>query len=337
MKRTGLGMAAVLATVFAGSAHAQLPDVELPPLPVPTPSLPAPTLPAPELPAPSLPSPSLPAPSLPAPELPVPSPTSPLPAPSAPAPSGTDQAPSGGADTAPPGTSQAPAPGARQGSGGGATGGRDSGAPDGGPAARSVPGTRRGAAGAAARGPAEGRAQRRDRRLRVAVRRFGGCLSSLPRRQRRVLRLRAGIGPAEPASRTRVADRLELSLRQVRRAERRGLRTLRRIGTRGCVEVDHGDAGSPAFAVMPPDAGHLAPGRPAGGTEARSGGVSGGGGGAGASGAAGVRGAADTRPAPPKLPGAAPDGSGELVLLALLGLVVALSLVITRRRPGTPG
>jgi hypothetical protein len=44
-----------------------------------------------------------------------------------------------------------------------------------------------------------------------------------------VLRLRAGVGPLRPAPRARVAQRLDLSVRQVRRAERRGVRALRRI------------------------------------------------------------------------------------------------------------
>lgn len=71
--------------------------------------------------------------------------------------------------------------------------------------------------------------------MRTTVTRYGGCLADLPTRQRRVLRLRAGIGPPPPASRTAVARRLDLPIAQVRRAERRGLRALRRAGQDGCV------------------------------------------------------------------------------------------------------
>jgi Sigma-70, region 4 len=70
--------------------------------------------------------------------------------------------------------------------------------------------------------------------MRRIVARYGGCLSALPARQRRVLRLRAGIGPREPASRATVARRLDLPMPAVRRAERRGLRRLVREGRAGC-------------------------------------------------------------------------------------------------------
>jgi hypothetical protein len=76
--------------------------------------------------------------------------------------------------------------------------------------------------------------RRADRQVRETVERFGGCLDVLTTREERVLRLRAGVGPAEPASRVRVADRLNLSVRQVRRVERRGVRALERAGRRGC-------------------------------------------------------------------------------------------------------
>ena len=90
--------------------------------------------------------------------------------------------------------------------------------------------------------PAQRRAvERADRRVRRAVVRYEGCLADLPVRQRRVLRLRAGIGPPPPASRTTVARRLDLEVAQVRRAERRGVRALRRVGREGCAVVSDGD------------------------------------------------------------------------------------------------
>jgi hypothetical protein len=90
------------------------------------------------------------------------------------------------------------------------------------------PGTRagtsaRGRRAAAAPAPRE----RRERRLRQTVARLRGCLDSIGATQRRVLVLRAGIGAAAPHSRTAVADRLDTTVRAVRRAERRGLRSLR--------------------------------------------------------------------------------------------------------------
>jgi hypothetical protein len=67
------------------------------------------------------------------------------------------------------------------------------------------------------------------------VLRLGGCLDALPARVRRVLVLRAGVGPARPHSRAGVARALGLSVRRVARLERRGLRTLRRLDrTTGC-------------------------------------------------------------------------------------------------------
>jgi hypothetical protein len=83
----------------------------------------------------------------------------------------------------PPGGSASPAPGA--------TGAGGSSAPS-----------------SSSRGAAESPAakvRRRDRALRRAVLRFQGCLSRVPRAERRVLTLRAGVGAAPTRSRTEVA------------------------------------------------------------------------------------------------------------------------------------
>jgi hypothetical protein len=53
-----------------------------------------------------------------------------------------------------------------------------------------------------------------------------GCLGQLPREQRRVLVLRAGVGPRPGLSRSQVARRLGLGVAQTRRIERRALRRL---------------------------------------------------------------------------------------------------------------
>jgi hypothetical protein len=96
--------------------------------------------------------------------------------------------------------------------------------------------------------PTRARSERRaDRRVRRLVARFGGCLQQLTVRQRRVLRLRAGLGPREPATRAAVARRLELPVARVRRAERRGLRALRSSAREGCGAASDGAGADPAL------------------------------------------------------------------------------------------
>jgi hypothetical protein len=69
--------------------------------------------------------------------------------------------------------------------------------------------------------------ERRERRLRRTVRRLSGCLDALATGSRRVLVLRAGLGAHGPLSRRAVAERLDATVPQVARDERRGLRDLR--------------------------------------------------------------------------------------------------------------
>jgi hypothetical protein len=96
--------------------------------------------------------------------------------------------------------------------------------------------------------PTRARSERRaDRRVRRLVARFGGCLQQLTVRQRRVLRLRAGLGPREPATRAAVARRLDLPVERVRRAERRGLRALRSNAREGCGAASDGAGADPAL------------------------------------------------------------------------------------------
>ena len=76
------------------------------------------------------------------------------------------------------------------------------------------------------------------------VARLGGCLSSVPAGQRRVLVLRTGSGPGEPLSRRAVAARLDATPRQVARAERRGVRHLRAAARNGGCGLEPAPAAS---------------------------------------------------------------------------------------------
>ena len=71
------------------------------------------------------------------------------------------------------------------------------------------------------------------RRLRRALEQYQGCLGALPPQGRRTLRLRAGIGPGQPASRRVVARRLGIPLTRALRVERSALRQLVSAGERG--------------------------------------------------------------------------------------------------------
>jgi hypothetical protein len=87
------------------------------------------------------------------------------------------------------------------------------------------------------------------------VRRLSGCLGELGAGQRRVLLLRAGIGPRPALTRAQVSRRLDASLVRVRRLERRGLQRLRafeRAG--GCGSAAGG------YSVMPSTGSFVGPG-----------------------------------------------------------------------------
>jgi Sigma-70, region 4 len=188
--------------------------------------------------------------------------------------------------------------------------------------------------------PARRRAFRRaDRKVRTIVDRYTGCLADLPTRQRRVLRLRAGVGPPPPASRTTVARRLDLGMAQVRRAERRGLRALRRAGQGGCAAPGSVDgfaggadsAGGEPATVLASDAIAAAMTRAGGGGDGGSsgsgpGGDAGSGSGSGkdsvangnGGGSGGVKGATAIRPAQR-------DGATDITLLLLFAILAGIA------------
>jgi DNA-binding CsgD family transcriptional regulator len=79
------------------------------------------------------------------------------------------------------------------------------------------------------------------RQLRALLARLRGCFYALPRRERRVLVLRAGLNGRRPHSRAEIARRLRMSPKNVGRVERRALRRLRRTArTDGCGSVTGG-------------------------------------------------------------------------------------------------
>ncbi|HTE63743.1 MAG TPA: hypothetical protein VK631_25520, partial [Solirubrobacteraceae bacterium] len=205
------------------SAVAQLPP--LPPVPTVTPPpLPQP-LPLPD--PPSLPVlPPLPVPVPDVPEVPAPAPDLPS-APAVPRIVPTPSVGGGGSGSPSSGGATDPADGGSADTGGGSAGaGRDT-AAAGGSGSTGSPAARRPRARSNGRppDPAERRV-RRDRRLRRTVERLSGCLDTLGTMQRRVLVLRAGVGPGDPQTRRAVAQRLDTTVRRVGRVERRGLRAL---------------------------------------------------------------------------------------------------------------
>jgi DNA-binding CsgD family transcriptional regulator len=97
------------------------------------------------------------------------------------------------------------------------------------------------------------------------VLRFHGCLASVPRSERRVLSLRAGVGRLRPHTRSEVARITHLRRARVITLERRGLRKLRALNRAGACQ----DAGAPTTAVTAaPGTGTPVP--PAGGSGQRS-------------------------------------------------------------------
>jgi hypothetical protein len=101
------------------------------------------------------------------------------------------------------------------------------------------------------------RVQRRERALRRDVLRLQGCLASVPRSERRVLALRAGVGRARPHTRTEVARITHLKRKRVVTLERRGLRRLRALGRAGACGVPTGS--TTTAAVMAPGMGTAQP------------------------------------------------------------------------------
>ena len=111
-----------------------------------------------------------------------------------------------------------------------------------------------------------GTPERRECELRKTVATASRCLSDLSPAQRRVLVLRAGVGPGPPRSRGGVAKRLKISTRRVIRLERTGLTRLRTLAKRGAcappaqtvtagVVAPAGASGANTTAALEPSAG----------------------------------------------------------------------------------
>jgi hypothetical protein len=188
-------------------------------------------------------------------------------------------------------------------------------------------GSTRAAAFASARSPQHTR-RVYERRLRSSVVRLQGCFYALSGLEHRVLSLRAGERRSRPA----VAKRLGLATARVGRAERSGLRSLRRAdratGCSAAAAIALGGAGTAIARGVPREgatglfgAGDATPG----GTGAGEGAVAG-------------RRTAGPSPAPGRLPtaagigGASGDGAPPVILLALLALAGTAILLVRRRR-----
>jgi hypothetical protein len=313
-----------------------------PPAPAPAPSIPAPKppptdpLPTPSVPAPSVPAPA-PAPSVSRPSVPVPS-TPSVPgvsgtSPSAGSPSGTSPSGTSSSGTSPSGTpsagTSAPTPIAPSGAGG-VAGVNASGGPlfvgSGGTSSLGgglVPGRRVSFADWIA---SAGSGTGRQHRLESAVMQLHQCLDDLGASERRVLSLRAGVGPGAPLTRSQVARRLDLGVGRTGRIERRGLRRLDGLAAAGaCGTAGSGVAAMSLLSPVPlgatgaalgtsaDAAGALRPSSAVGGVVAHGGGDEGSGG----------RSGFDALPPP------IGDG-GEATLLVALGLLVALALLVRR-------
>ncbi len=251
-RRWWLGVAVMVSVGATGSlAQAQLPApprVPVPPPPVQTPPLPPPPALPPVPSPPALPVPTPPVtgggtgatpvstPSVSTPVATVPS----VRTPSVSAPSVGGSGGGSGSGTAAAGaaagaaTSGGSATGATPSTGAAASTGAPRAAAAGTAAGRST--ARRRASRAHDRAAA-GRVRKRDRALRRAVLRFQGCLGQVPRSERRVLALRAGVGIGHTRSRAAVARITHLRKARVTTLERRGLRRLGVLGRAGACAV----------------------------------------------------------------------------------------------------
>jgi hypothetical protein len=265
---------------LTGVAAAQLPAVsvqtpavsttQLPPVPVPTSALPAPPS-VPSAPVPTVPSVTLPvavaAPAVSAPSVSTPSLSTPageVPSVSTPRVSATSAGAAAGSGSAP---SSSAGSGRSATSGAGTT--AAAGTTPGGSASPAASGSA--SAGTSARSHSSkglsdpvAKVRRRERALRRAVLRFQGCLSRVPRAERRVLTLRAGVGAARTHSRTEVARITHLRRTRVVTLERRGLRRLRALGRTGdCQDAQTASAAAPVATAAAPPAGSAPGGRAA--------------------------------------------------------------------------
>jgi hypothetical protein len=256
----GISISFVIGGLPAGAAGVSVPTVgtTLPTTQVPVPPVSTPPVTVP-VPAP-VPAPPVTAPSVTTPPVKTPAPVPPAAStPSVPTPAGT--VPSASAPT--PSSARGTSAGS-DGSGSGSTSAPDGASaaaastPGSGAAARSVASHRSsGSGGPGHTAQASGRhgssvhAPKRDRELRQAVVHLQGCLARVPRAERRVLVLRAGIGTARTRSRAEVARITGLRRARVARLERRGLRHLRALGRAGACGIAPG-GGETALAGLPP-------------------------------------------------------------------------------------
>jgi hypothetical protein len=294
-------------TVLPAGAQLPVPAPSVPTPTVPTPSVPTPTVPTPTVPVPTVPTPTVPTPPpvpapAPAPSAPVHVPSVTVPSvktPSVSTPAGTVQStstpsvstpsvstpkvaapgsatPRSGAGSTSAGSTGSRSPssssgGSAGGSGGGATGtaGSTSGSatsPGGGATGADAQSTRGGSSNTKPKTRAA-RIQQRERNLRSTVLRFRGCLSRVPRSERRVLSLRAGVGRLRAHTRGEVARITHLRRARVIKLERRGLRRLRALNRAGVCQ----DAGAATTAMtVAPGTGTGTPAPPAGTSGDRS-------------------------------------------------------------------
>ena len=317
------------ATAAMRTALAQLPPV---PTPAPLPSLPVP-LPVP-VPVPTIQALPLPVPTVQAPSLPVPAPQLPqlTPVPSSPAPTSSSSAP------APVASTRAQARGdATQaaGSGPASTPASRSSQPSGVSSSQASPSRSSSARSSGASGGRTMGAQR----FRQTVRRLRGCLAELPKRQARVLALRAGVGQRKPLTVAETASRIGLRDRQVRRIQRRALRTLRRAARDGCSAAPAPDGSGPETTVAPTgtaialaDAGTGAVAPDPSGTDSKGGGTGSSGGTSSSHGA--VKDEQREHHASRQFPGAflAPSEPFPPILLAIPAVAGAIWFAVSRIR-----
>ena len=274
-----MGMTGLPAGAQLPAPTPTVPTPTVPTPPVPAPSVPTPTVPVPTVPTPTVPTPP-PVPKLPVPA-PAPAPSAPVRVPSVTVPSVTTPSVSTPAGTVPststpsvstPSVSTPGSAGARSGGGStgssasgpsgssGSAGGSGGGAPGTTGTAGSTTGSQTssgaGATGADGQSTRNGssngkprsraaRVRQRERDLRRTVLRFHGCLSRVPRSERRVLSLRAGVGRLRPHTRSEVARITHLRRARVVKLERRGLRRLRALNRAGACQ----DAGASTTAM----------------------------------------------------------------------------------------
>jgi hypothetical protein len=174
------------------------------------------------------------------------------------------------------------------------------------------------------------RARSRERRLRRLVAASRGCLAALPAAERRVLVLRAGLGPRDPRSRRATAARLDVPLAAVRRRERAGVRQLRALGgdCGGAAVSPSAASAAGAMLASTPTAATAAGGqaRPGGDGEPDAGGV------LGASESSPRTGGAPEAPAT-VIPGVVQPGGGDASVYVLAGLAATLIALLATRRP----